>query len=116
MYKTVALQACITLLAMALAGMLAGVRGVVSAGLAGLVCTVPNLWFVMHLRMSGKTGSGASVVSAARFFVGEFVKLLASCLLLFAAIRLYPAMHWPSLVLGMALVLQACFLAFWKRS
>ncbi|MDR3353284.1 MAG: ATP synthase subunit I [Zoogloeaceae bacterium] len=116
MYKTISLQVGMTFVAMALAGAFVGTRGMVSAGLAGLVCVVPNLWFALHLARGARTPESA----AARFLVGEFVKVAASCVLLLAAIRLYPEMHWPSLLLGMVLVLQSCFLAClqapWKRS
>jgi ATP synthase protein I len=111
MYKTVSLQLGMALVAMMIAGALAGMRGAISAGLAGLVCVVPNLWFALHLNMA----SGTRKPLAVRFFVGEFVKVAASCALLLAAACLYPQMHWPSFVLGMVVVLQSCLLALWKR-
>jgi ATP synthase protein I len=60
-----------------------------------------------------KRSGGAS---PAQFFVGEFVKIVLTVLLLIIAVKTYRDLHWPSLLLGMTVVLQASFLAFWKKS
>ncbi len=53
---------------------------------------------------------------AANFFIGEFLKIAATIGILAIAITGYPGMHWPSLLIGLAIVLHAGFLAFWKKS
>ena len=53
---------------------------------------------------------------AANFFIGEFLKIAATIGILAIAITGYPEVHWPSLLFGLAVVLYAGFLAFWKKS
>ena len=94
------------------AGAIAGTRGLVSVGLAAIACILPNLFFAIRLTMMSNR-PGASY--AANFFVGEFLKIGATIGLLAIAIKGYPEMHWPSLLIGFAIVLHAGFIAFWKK-
>ena len=95
------------------AGWIEGTRGSISVGLAALAAIIPNLFFAVRLMMVSNR-SGASY--AANFFIGEFLKIGATVGLLAIAIKGYPEMHWPSLLIGLAVVLHAGFLAFWKKS
>ncbi len=52
---------------------------------------------------------------AANFFIGEFLKIAATIGFLAIAVKGYPEMHWPSLLIGFAIVLHAGFIAFWKK-
>lgn len=113
MFRAILLQfgaAVITALA---AGMIVGVEGVVSVVLGAVACLVPNLLFALRLKMVEKR-EGASYVT--NFFAGEALKIAATVGLLAVAIKGYPEMHWPSLLVGFAIVLHAGFLAFWKKS
>ncbi|MBU3695181.1 ATP synthase subunit I [Dechloromonas sp.] len=94
------------------AGVIVGTRGLVSVGLAAFACILPNLFFAIRLLMVNNR-SGASY--AANFFIGEFLKIGATIGLLAIAVKGYPEMHWPSLLIGFAIVLHAGFLAFWKK-
>ena len=47
---------------------------------------------------------------------GEFVKIAATIGLLVFSVRGYSDLHWPSMLIGLGLALQAGFLAFWKKS
>jgi ATP synthase protein I len=113
MMKAIYLQIGATLLCALLAGLVAGVRGAVSASLGGLACLLPATWFALRLRAAGRRPGGALPT---QFFIGEFIKVAATVGLLAIAIKAYPEMHWPSLLIGMAVVLQASFFAFWKKS
>ncbi len=95
------------------AGVIVGTRGLVSVGLAAVACIIPNLFFAVRLTMMSNR-PGASY--AANFFVGEFLKVGATIGLLAIAIKGYPEVHWPSLLIGFAIVLHAGFIAFWKKS
>lgn len=89
-----------------------GTRGLVSVGLAAIACILPNLFFAVRLTMlSNRPGN----IYAANFFIGEFLKIGATIGLLAIAIKGYPEMHWPSLLIGFAIVLHAGFIAFWKK-
>jgi ATP synthase protein I len=81
-------------------------------GLAAIACILPNLLFALRLAMVNHRG-GASY--AVNFFVGEFLKIGATIGLLAIAVKGYPEMHWPSLLIGFAIVLHAGFIAFWKK-
>lgn len=113
MIRAIYLQIGATLIAVLVFGVLVGTHGAISAGLGGLACILPNAWFALRLSALAKTGK-ASV--AANFFIGEFIKVAATIGLLAAAAKLYPGVHWPGLLIGMAVALQASFVAFWKKS
>lgn len=113
MFRAVLLQCGAALLVVIGAGVLVGTRGALSAGMGSLACILPNLLFALRLMsMSKRPGASYPV----NFFIGEFVKIAATIVLLAVAIRGYPEMHWPSLLIGFAIVLQSGFIAFWKKS
>ena len=113
MFKAIYLQFGAAVITAIGAGAIVGTRGVVSVGLAALAGILPNLFFAIRLMMMADR-PGASY--ATNFFIGEFLKIGATIGLLAIAIKGYPAMHWPSLLIGLAIVLHAGFLAFWKKS
>lgn len=79
-----------------------------------MAAIVPNLLFAIRLTMLNNRPEASSY--AASFFIGEFLKIAATIGLLAIAIKGYPEMHWPSLLIGLAIVLHAGFIAFWKKS
>ena len=90
-----------------------GTRGLISAGIAAGAAIIPNLFFAFRLmKVNNRPGSSY----AANFFIGEFLKIAATVGILAIAIKGYPEMHWPSLLIGLAVVLHAGFIAFWKKS
>ncbi|MCL2524430.1 MAG: ATP synthase subunit I [Betaproteobacteria bacterium] len=113
MFKAIYLQFGAAVITAIGAGVIVGVRGAVSVGLAALAAVLPNLLFAVRLSMmSNRPG----VSYAANFFIGEFLKIGATIGLLAIAVKGYPEMHWPSLLIGFAIVLHAGFIAFWKKS
>lgn len=114
MFKAIFLQLGAALMAAAVAGAVVGIRGCVSVGLAAAASILPNLFFALRLKSVSLRGEGASY--AANFFIGEFLKIAATIGLLAIAVKGYPEMHWPSLLIGLAVVLHAGFLAFWKKN
>jgi ATP synthase protein I len=113
MKRLAGFQFSLVMAAVLLSGLLAGQAGAVSAALGGFSCLLPNLW--LWLRLSARR-QGDSGVSPAAFFVGEFLKVAATIGLLAAAIRLYPALHWPSFLAGLVLAVQANFFAFCRKN
>ncbi len=113
MLKAIFLQIGAALITAIGAGVIVGTRGFVSVGLAAAAAILPNLLFAIRLMMVNNR-AGASY--AANFFIGEFLKIAATIGLLVIAITGYPEMHWPSLMIGLAIVLHAGFIAFWKKS
>lgn len=113
MYRAIFLQLGAALITALGAGAIVGTRGLVSVGVAAVAALLPNLLFAIRLSMVNNR-PGASYV--ANFFLGEFLKIAATIGILAIAIKGYPEMHWPSLLIGLAVVLHAGFLAFWKKS
>ena len=113
MFRVILLQVIVTLLATLAAGILAGQNGAISAALGGLISAIPNLLFALRLK-SVANRPGTSYPAA--FFLGEFIKIALTIALLVLVIREYADLHWPSLLIGLGLALQAGFLAFWKKS
>lgn len=97
---------------MVLAGSFVGARGAISAGLAGGAALLPNLWFAWRLTAASKR---PGLRSATHFFAGELAKIGATVVLLVVVVKWYPNLHWPSFLLSLLVVLQASFLAFWKK-
>lgn len=112
MFKAILLQLVAAIITALGAGAIVGTRGLVSVGIAALAALIPNLFFAIRLTMVNNR-AGASY--AANFFIGEFLKIAATIGILAIAIKGYPEMHWPSLLIGLAVVLHAGFLAFWKK-
>lgn len=112
MYRAIILQVGAALITAIGAGLITGTRGLVSVGIAAAAAIIPNLLFAIRLTM---VNNRANASYAANFFVGEFLKIAATIGILAIAIAGYPAMHWPSLLIGLAVVLHAGFIAFWKK-
>jgi ATP synthase protein I len=113
MFRAIFLQVVITIVTAIVAGQVVGERGAVSAVLGGAICAVPNFLFALRLKFVANR-PGASY--PANFFLGEFIKVALIIGLLVVVVKEYADLHWPSLLIGMGLALQAGFLAFWKKS
>jgi ATP synthase protein I len=113
MFRAILLQVGATAIAALSAGLFVGMRGLLSALLGGAACTLPNFLFALRLkRVANRPGASYT----ANFFLGEFVKIAATIALLVFVVKEYADLHWPSMLIGLVLALQAGFLAFWKKS
>ena len=113
MFRAILLQVIATLITTIAAEFLVGTRGAVSAALGGAACVLPNFLFALRLSSVAKR-PGASY--SANFFLGEFVKVVATVAILALVVREYTDLHWPSMLIGLGLATQAMFLAFWKKN
>ena len=113
MFRTLLLQVGATIIAALAAGWFVGTRGVASAALGGAMCTLPNCLFVLRLKSVANRPETSYPVN---FFLGEFVKNAATIGLMVFVVREYADLHWPSMLIGLGLALQAGLLAFWKKS
>lgn len=107
------MQAGATIIAALAAGWFAETRGAVSAALGGVACVLPNFLFALRLRSLGLRRGRSFPLN---FFLGELAKLVMTIALLAAIVRVYADLHWPSMLIGLALATQAMFLAFWKKN
>ncbi len=113
MFRAILLQLGATIIATMIMGLFAGTRGAISAALGGAVCTLPNLLFALRLKFVASR-PGASF--RANFFLGEFFKIVATVGMLALVVKIYADLHWPSMLIGLVLALQAVFFAFWKKN
>jgi ATP synthase protein I len=100
MLKTLLLQVVAILAVAALAALLAGSRGALSALAGGAAYFLPNLLFVLRLRLAMATRQAGPV----GFLVGEAVKLVAVIVLLVFLPRIMEV-NWPALIAGLFAVL-----------
>ena len=114
MFRVIRLQLIAIIIAVLLAGLLAGGRGSISAAIGGGAVVLPNFLFALKL-MSASAGR-ASVATAATFIVYEVLKRALTLIMLAVAIVLYADLSWPSMLLSMAITLQVNFLAMAKRT
>ena len=113
MFRVILLQLGVTLLTALVAGLVVGEKSAVSAGLGGMVCTIPNFLFALRLARVARSRKASYPVN---FFLGEVFKVVATVGLLVIVAKNYADLHWPSLLIGLGLALQANFLALWKKS
>jgi ATP synthase protein I len=100
MLKILALQIVAILAVAVVTGLLAGLKASISALAGGVAYFLPNLLFVLRLRL----GIATQQVGAVSFLVGEAVKLLAVIALLFILPRMIEV-NWLALIAGLFVVL-----------
>ncbi|MCF8175514.1 MAG: ATP synthase subunit I [Burkholderiaceae bacterium] len=103
MFRAVLHQCVATILVAGLAWFFAGQHGAVSAGLGGTVVVIPNLLFALNLWAAARSGKA----SAARFLVGEFIKVAATLALLVIVAGAYRDLNWLALLAGLLVALKA---------
>lgn len=113
MFRAILLQIIATVLVASGFAATVGERGAVSALLGGAATVLPNFLFALRLYALSKRPGAAY---AANFFLGEFVKVAATIALLVFIVKTYTDLHWPAMLIGLGLALQAGFLAFLKKS
>lgn len=107
MWKVVGLQTGAVALVALLVFPWLGQQGMRSVVVGGFAYVLPNLIFVVRLRYASTRGSA----SAAGFFVGELMKVLATVALLAVAHR-FLDVHWLALLMGLFAALKANLFAF----
>lgn len=100
MFKTLVLQLAAILAVAAVAGLLAGWIGARSVLVGGASYFLPNLLFVLRLRLAIATRQAG----AAGFLIGEAVKLFAVLALLVLLSRMMEV-NWPALIAGLIAVM-----------
>ncbi|MDX9706120.1 MAG: ATP synthase subunit I [Azospira sp.] len=113
MFRAISLQIGASIVVTALAGLLVGTVGAVSAALGAVASVLPNLLFALRLSIVARRPGANYPVN---FFFGEFVKIAATIGILAIAIKGYADLHWPSMLIALVVASQASFLAFWKKT
>jgi len=103
--QTIAVQVVGALLVALLAGLVAGWAAAASALAGAASSALPNVLFAMRLLFGMFRPGGASPVS---FFLGEFLKLGSTALLLLLAVKVgQDALVWPALLAGLIVALKS---------
>jgi ATP synthase protein I len=108
MLKAVLLQATMILLVAALAAAVGGAHAAWSAAFGGLACVIPNASFALRLSMARRRGG----VTVHGLFIGEFVKVAATVLLIVAVAHFYRDLNWLAFIVGCIATLKSYFLMF----
>lgn len=107
MFKTLSLQLGVILVVAMMAGGWVGARGAYSALIGGASYLLPNLLFVLRLKIAAASGRA----STASFFLGELLKIAVTVGILIVAQRVYDV-HWLALLIGLVAALKANLFAF----
>lgn len=108
MARIVLIQFFTTLIVALAAGLISGGHAAISALLGGAACLVPNGLFALRLTMASRRPGGANPLT---FFVGEFVKLVATVLLLVLIAKTYTNLNWLAMLVSIIAVLNSYVLA-----
>ncbi len=112
MLRLVLTQLAVTLVAAAVAGLLAGWHAFLSALLGGLCCVVPNSLFALRL-FFGAQRSGT--LSPLTFFFGEFTKILLTVGLLAAVVWWYRDLNWLALLAAFIIALKSYIILLFRH-
>jgi ATP synthase protein I len=106
-FKVIKLQVAMILLAAAIVSIWLRLHGSISVVLGGAAYVLPNLVFILRLRVA----TAAKQASAVTFFVGELFKVLATVVLL-AGAHFWFGAHWLAMLIGLFVALKANLFAF----
>jgi ATP synthase protein I len=112
-WRVVAAQAVLGAVAVAVAGLVAGPIGAVSALYGAAVVVVPGL--LMARGATSRLSSLSPLISAVSMLGWGFVKMAASVAMLVLASRIVPGLVWPALLASMVLCLQSYWFALLWR-
>jgi ATP synthase protein I len=106
-WLVIAAQVALGGVAVAVAGLFAGVIGAVSAAYGAAIVVVPGA--LMARGATSRLSSLSPVVSAVSMLWWGFVKMALSLAMLVLAARIVPGVAWPALLASMVL----CMLSYW---
>lgn len=112
MLRIVLLQFATTIIAASIAGMVAGIPALISALLGGLCCVVPNSLFALRLFADAQKAENANPMS---FFIGEFIKIALTIVLLGAVAWLYHGLNWLALIAGFIVALKSYIILLFRH-
>ena len=111
MARIVLLQLATAIIAALIAFLLFGIPAGLSALFGGLSCALPNAFFALRLAMSVRKPGGAS---PATFFIGEFIKIGLTMLLMLAVVTWYRDLNWPAFIIAFVAVLKSYFILLFR--
>ena len=112
MLQIILLQCATTLLAGLIAGLIGGVPALLSAGLGGLCCVLPNTLFALRLFAATKKPGGANPTT---FFVGELIKITLTVVLIGTTAWLCRDLNWFALIAGFIVALKSYIILLFRH-
>ena len=112
-WRVIAAQVVLGVVAVVVAGLVAGRAGAVSALYGAAVVVVPGA--LMARGATSRLSSLSPMVSAVSMLAWGFVKMAASVALLVLASRIVPGVVWPVLLTSMVLCMQSYWFALLWR-
>ncbi len=112
MKKIVLLQIFASLGAALISFFMGGMDVAISALLGGLSCAIPNALLAVNLTLCNLIKPSLSPVI---LLVGEFIKIIATVVLVYLVAVLFKDLVWPALIISMSVVLICSFFGFLTR-
>ncbi len=111
MLRLVLVQLTTSIVAAAIAAMVAGIPAMWSLLLGGLSCVLPNALFALRLFANAQKLGAANPMS---FFIGEFIKIALTLALLGASAWLYRDMNWLAFLIGLIVALKSYLILLFR--
>ena len=112
MFRLILLQGIAALLVTLVAWLLGGSAAAWSALLGGAACVVPNGLFALRLAAAARRPQGAGM---ATFFVGEFLKVASTVMLLGLIVWAYRDLVWLAMIAAVIVTLKSYLIALiWR--
>jgi len=112
MFRIVLLQILTTAVVSLLSALIGGAPAAISALLGGAACFIPNGLFALKLAAAARRPRGTD---AAVFLIGEFVKVVATVVLLALIVATYKNLVWLAMLVSIIAVLKSYVLALLIR-
>jgi ATP synthase protein I len=84
----------------------------ISAALGGMICVIPNMMFVVAVRM---VEHRKKQVSMGIFLVLEFLKIVLTMVFMVAAVWFYREVSWVYFLISLAIALKSYLLLLYKN-
>lgn len=111
MLRLVLVQLTTSLVAAAIAALVAGIPAMWSLLLGGLSCVLPNALFALRLFANAQKLGEANPMS---FFIGEFIKIALTLALLGASVWLYRDLNWLAFLIGLIVGLKSYLILLFR--
>ena len=112
MLPVVLLQLTATVIVSMIAGLVAGIPGLISALLGGLCCVVPNGLFALRLFSAAQK---VRSVNPMTFFIGEFIKIGLTIAMLWAVFMLYHELNLLAMIAAFIVALKSYIILLFRH-
>ena len=93
-------------------GILGGMHGCLSTLSGGLCVAVPNSLFALKLLMAQLSRRQLNPMSV---LIGEFLKMIVTCMLFVLVAKLYVDLNWPAMIFGIVVAVCSHFVLLFVK-